>query len=106
MKDQSGWGGGLSSSLRFQQLLGWQYGRCANRGVQKRPHQGRLLTSLRLFSSPTRLRRNLQSVPLCTFVSFVIDEVQMLEAQRTRRYTKDKARVFLGPTKPAQSKQE
>jgi hypothetical protein len=29
------------------------------------------------------------SLPLCTFVSFVVDEVQMLEPQRTRRYTKD-----------------
>ena len=27
--------------------------------------------------------------PLCTFVSFVVDEVQMLEPQRTRRYTKE-----------------
>jgi hypothetical protein len=27
--------------------------------------------------------------PLCTFVSFVVDEVQMLEPQRTRRFTKE-----------------
>jgi hypothetical protein len=28
-------------------------------------------------------------LPLCTFVSFVVDELQMLEPQRTRRYTKE-----------------
>ncbi len=29
-------------------------------------------------------------LPLCTFVSFVVDEVQMREPQRTQRYTKDR----------------
>jgi len=36
-----------------------------------------------LIKLPTRAR-----VPLSTFVSFVVDEVQMLEPQRTRRYTR------------------
>ena len=30
-----------------------------------------------------------EKVPLCTFVSFVVDEVQMPRPQRTRRFTKD-----------------
>jgi hypothetical protein len=32
--------------------------------------------------------------PLCTFVSFVVDEVQMLEPQRTRRYTKESTNLL------------
>jgi hypothetical protein len=28
-------------------------------------------------------------LPLCTFVSFAVDEVQMLKPQRTRRYAKE-----------------
>src|SRR5271157_4287761 len=31
-------------------------------------------------------------LPLCTFVSFVVDELQMLEPQRTQRYTKEECR--------------
>ena len=39
-------------------------------------------------------------LPWCTFVPFVFEEVQMLEPQRTRRYTKDAttldASVYVG----------
>jgi hypothetical protein len=31
---------------------------------------------------------------MCTFVSFVVDEVQMLEPQRTRRCTKDLVALY------------
>ena len=32
---------------------------------------------------------------LCTFVSFVVKEVQMLEPQRTQRYTKEVREIFV-----------